>query len=81
MHKGKIPPPVHGIPVMANVKNSGDTTARRAGSILVAKELGFVLPTGKQKKNLVVAFVKRDKIVYGKAFDIIKLQGELIWTV
>ena len=62
---------------MANVKNSGNTTAQRAGNILVAKGLGFVLPTGKQKKNLVVAFAKRDKIVYGKAFDIIKLSGRV----
>jgi len=62
---------------MANVKNSGNTTAQRAGNILVAKGLEFVLPTGKQKKNLVVAFAKRDKIVYGKAFDIIKLSGRV----
>lgn len=70
-------PPVHGKTDMAKVKNSRNTTAQRAGNILVAKGLGFVLPTGKQKKNLVIAFAKRDMIVYGKAFDIIKLSGRV----
>jgi hypothetical protein len=37
--------------------------------------LGYVVPTGKQKKNLAVAFVKRDMIVYGKAFDIVRLSA------
>lgn len=62
---------------MAKAKNSGNTTAQRAGNILVAKGMGFVVPTGKQKKNLVIAFVKRGMIVYGKAFDIIKLSGQV----
>ena len=54
-------------------KRVGNATARRAAQILVEKQLGFTLPTPKQKKNIVVAFVKRDMIVYGRAFDIIKL--------
>jgi hypothetical protein len=52
---------------------SGSATARRAAQMLVEKQLGFILPTPKQKKNIVVAFVKRDMIVYGRAFDIVKL--------
>jgi hypothetical protein len=54
-------------------KRVGNATARRAAQILVGKQLGFALPTPKQKKNIVVAFVKSDMIVYGRAFDIIKL--------
>ncbi len=54
-------------------KRVGNATARRAAQILIEKQLGFTLPTPKQKKNIVVAFVKRDMIVYGRAFDIIKL--------
>jgi hypothetical protein len=52
---------------------TGNATARRAAQILVEKQAGFALPTPKQKKNIVVAFVKRDMIVYGRAFDIVKL--------
>jgi hypothetical protein len=62
---------------MAVVKPSGNTTARRAAEILAGKGLGFAVPTAKQKKNLVVAFAKRDMIVYGKAFDIVRLSGQV----
>lgn len=55
------------------MKKSGNTTANLAAQILIRKNLGFVLPTAKQKRNLVVAFAKRDMIVYGKAFDILRL--------
>jgi hypothetical protein len=54
-------------------KRVGNATARLAAQILVDKNQGFVIPTGKQKKNVVVAFVKKDRIVYGRAFDIVKL--------
>jgi len=59
--------------VIADAPTRRNTTARRAAEILVRKGLGYVVPTGKQKKNLAVAFVKRDMIVYGKAFDIVRL--------
>jgi len=59
--------------VKADAPTTSNTTARRAAEILVQKDLGYVIPTGKQKKNLAVAFVKRDMIVYGKAFDIVRL--------
>jgi hypothetical protein len=62
---------------MADAKETGNTTARRAAEILVAKGLGFVIPTAKQKKHLVIAFAKRDMIVYGKAFDIVRLSGQV----
>lgn len=53
----------------------GNATARLAAQILVEKNEGFFIPTAKQKKNLVVAFVKQDMIVYGKAFDIVRLSS------
>ena len=52
---------------------SGQTTAKKAAAILVAKKTGFIVPTGKQRQNLLVAFAKRGKVVYGKAFDVVKL--------
>ncbi len=54
---------------------SGQTTARKAAQILVAKNLGFLIPTAVQRQNLLVAFAKRGKVVYGKAFDILRLSG------
>src|SRR5512136_3018286 len=54
---------------------SGQTTAKKAAAILVAKNLGFIIPTAKQRQNLLVAYAKRGKVVYGKAFDIIKLSA------
>ncbi len=63
------------LPVEAVIgkKRVGNLTARLAAQILVEKDPQFVIPTSTQKKNLVVAYVKRDMIVYGKAFDIVKL--------
>lgn len=63
--------------VVTDVRPTGNATARRAAEILVEKGLGFAVPTPKQKKNLVVAFAKRDMIVYGKAFDVIKRSGRV----
>ena len=67
----KLPSPVTRDQV--GKKRVGNATARRAAQILIEKRLGFTLPTPKQKKNLAVAFVKKGMIVYGRAFDIVKL--------
>lgn len=52
---------------------TGQKTARKAAAILVSKNVGFVIPTAREKLNLLVAFAKRGKVVYGRAFDIVKL--------
>src|SRR3984893_1883279 len=54
---------------------SGQTTAKKAAAILVAKKVGFIIPTAKQRQNLLVAFAKKGKVVYGKAFDVVKLSS------
>jgi len=54
---------------------SGQKTAKAAAAILVAKRTGFLVPTARQRQNLLVAFAKRGKVVYGKAFDVVKLSG------
>lgn len=53
--------------------DSGSATAGKAARLVVSKNLGYLIPTAKQKKNVVVAFAKKDRIVYGKAFDVIRL--------
>src|SRR6266511_1417722 len=50
-------------------------TANAAAAILVAKKAGFAIPTAKQRQNLLLAFAKRGKVVYGKAFDVVKLSA------
>jgi hypothetical protein len=40
---------------------------------LVEKGIGFVVPTGSQRQNIVVAFAKARGVVYGKAFDVVRL--------
>ena|SRR5438132_4963607 len=54
---------------------SGQKTAKAAAAILVAKKAGFIIPTGKQRQNLLIAFAKRGKVVYGKAFEVVKLSA------
>jgi hypothetical protein len=54
---------------------SGQQTAKKAAAILVSKNLGFFVPSARQKQNLLMAFAKKGKVVYGKAFDIVKLSG------
>jgi hypothetical protein len=56
---------------------TGNATAKRAAAILVDKRVGFRIPTGKQRLNLLVAFAKKNMVVYGRAFDIVKLLGEV----
>jgi hypothetical protein len=63
------------IPELGTELLSGSATAKRALAILVEKAVGFVMPTSAQRKNLVVAFAKNDMIIYGKAFDCVRLNG------
>ena len=54
-----------------------NSTAKKATTILVAKNIGFIVPTAGQKLNLLVAFAKKNMVIYGKAFDIVKLLGKV----
>ena len=56
---------------------SGQGTAKKAAAILVAKKNGFIIPTARQKQNLLVAFAKKGKVVYGRAFDIVRMKGSV----
>ncbi len=51
---------------------SGQKTAKKACDILVSLNDGLVVPSSSQKANLLVAFAKKGKVVYGRAFDIVK---------
>ena len=56
---------------------TNQSTARRAATMLVATNTGFIIPTAIQKQNLLVAFAKKNMVIYGKAFDIVRLSGKV----
>jgi hypothetical protein len=53
----------------------GNKTAKRAAQILIRLRLGYITPTAAQKKKIVIAFAKRGCVVYGKAYDILKIRN------
>ena len=55
--------------------DSHQGTARKAVKILVELNQGYIEPNKRERINLVIAFAKRNKIIYGKAFDIVKIKG------
>lgn len=54
---------------------SRNQTAKKAAQILLRSGSGFVAPTSAQKRLLLVEFARRNFVVYGKAFDLVKLVG------
>lgn len=52
---------------------SRNKTAQKAAKILVQSSSMFVVPTAKQKRMLLVEFARQNLVVYGKAFDVVKL--------
>ena len=54
---------------------SGSGTAQRAARLLVERASEYLEPTAKQKRNLVMAFASRNMIIYGRAFDVVRLLG------
>jgi hypothetical protein len=50
-------------------------TASKAVKILTSLNQGFREPNKTERINLLVAFAKKNKVLYGKAFDVIKITG------
>lgn len=57
-----------------NISRQG--TAKKAVKMLVEKDEGFKEPTKAERLNIIIAFAKKNKVIYGKAFDIIKIEGK-----
>jgi hypothetical protein len=57
---------------LSSAFQSGQSTSRKAAKLLAAKDHGFFIPTARQRQNLLVAFAKKGKVIYGRAFDIVK---------
>lgn len=56
---------------------SGNQTANLAIDILLEKNVGFKVLTPKEKINLAIAFVKKNMVIYGKAYDAIKCKKKI----
>jgi hypothetical protein len=59
---------------VASAPQSGPATASKAVEILVA-DRGYIAPTTVARRHVAMAFAAKDKVVYGKAFDAIRVQG------
>ena len=62
---------------MNPISDSGSSTAKRAAAMLEERNEGFIVPTARQRQNMLVAFAKKGKVVYGKAFDIVRLSAHV----
>ncbi len=74
--------PAVGIPDLLAVAPSETTgrekqTAKRAVQILVAAGIGFQEPTKTERRALAVAFAMDGKIVYGAAFDVLRVSSPI----
>lgn len=54
---------------------SRNQTAKKAVQVLLRSDSAYVMPTAKQKRLLLVEFARQNFVVYGKAFDVVKLAG------
>jgi hypothetical protein len=61
------------VPDVALDRPSNQATARLAAEILGAGGAGFVVPTARQREALLVAFVREGYVIYGKAFDVVRI--------
>jgi hypothetical protein len=57
------------------VAQSGLATASKAVEMLAADH-GYVAPTATTRRHVAMAFAAKNKVVYGKAFDAIRVRGE-----
>jgi hypothetical protein len=56
---------------------SGNKTANQAIEILLKKNVGFRVLAPKEKTNLAIALVKKNMVIYGKSYDIIKCKKKI----
>ena len=62
---------------VARDRPSNQATARLAAQILGRDAAGFVVPTQRQREAILVAFVRAGYVIYGKAFDIVRVTANV----
>jgi hypothetical protein len=63
--------------VVPPVSGNNKQTAIKARTMLLQKDLAFRVATPKQKRCLLVEFARIGRVVYGQAFDMIKLAADV----
>jgi hypothetical protein len=58
-------------------RRHGNSTSKRAARMLVRLKQGYIEPTAKQKKRILLAFAKRGRAVYGRAYDIVRIHANV----
>ncbi|MCU6497379.1 hypothetical protein LPN04_06165 [Rugamonas sp. A1-17] len=58
------------------IKSSGSSTAKKALDIMRDVK-GFYVLTAAQRKKVIVKFAEKGYIIYGKAFDLVRVSGRL----
>ena len=61
----------------ASSKGMGHRTAQRAVEMLLAIDSQYRCPTRRERDVMLVAFAKHRKVLYGAAFDVVRIEGEL----
>lgn len=54
---------------------SSQQTAKKAAEFLAQKDPLIFIPTKKEKNNLLMAFAQKNKVIYGNAFDVVRLDN------
>jgi hypothetical protein len=52
---------------------SSQQTAKKAAEFLAKQDPLVRVPTKKEKTNLLIAFAQKNKVIYGNAFDVVRL--------
>jgi hypothetical protein len=56
---------------------SSQQTAKRAAELLAQQNPLIRIPTKKEKTNLLIAFAQKNKVIYGNAFDAVRLGKDI----
>jgi hypothetical protein len=56
---------------------SSQQTAKKAAELLAKHDPSIRIPTKKEKTNLLIAFAQKNKVIYGNAFDVVRLGKDI----
>ena len=62
--------------MVENLIENQHRTAQNAIKILIEKNRDFKEPTKTERENLLRAYAKKNKVLYNRAFDIVKVKGK-----
>lgn len=69
-----MPPDLGLLPLIDGaVGVSGSSTSKKAIAMLTQGDPAFLAPTKAQRRNIAMAFAAEDKVIYGRAFDAVRV--------